>query len=92
MRFEGDIIICEGCGRVVSELDILGTNDYPLCTACNEKESQRYRNTICCFCGERIGNKHAFYNINDYEKLAHAECVNITVEREQENWSDEYDF
>jgi len=90
VRFEGDTLICEDCGREIAWDDDYGDEDTPLCSGCSARAYQVFIATPCEFCKKPIGDDLDEIVCNE-DMYAHKKCV----EKEdpdalEDEWSDEW--
>jgi len=83
MRFKGETVTCEGCGREISEEDDQGYEDTPLCSGCSAREYQIYLKIPCALCGKPMGeNADPWCNID--EEYAHDKCIKKLTDEQVE--------
>jgi len=88
MRFRGEIIHCETCGREISEEDDCGWEDNPLCPECSAIAYSEYINTPCGICGKKMKEDLSEPWVNCNEEYAHGKCAEKLSEKkiEEDEW------
>lgn len=95
MRFKDDLdtVECEDCGREINVVDDNGFEDESLCKACSLKRQIAFENSICPICKKKIGKtSEVFFNTEEEYQYAHKQCVETLSEKEQCDWSDDWNY
>jgi predicted amidophosphoribosyltransferase len=75
MRFDDNTVICEDCGREISESHDWGDEDNPVCSGCMARRGQKHAKTLCEVCKKPLGMESFLYHTDDPEsRLIHEQC------------------
>lgn len=90
MRFEGETVDCNDCGRTIAEQDDEAhpDSDEHLCQACGGKRFREFTEEPCALCKKPRG-KENLYCDEDAEEWVHGDCVKaLQSEQDKEKWGE----